>query len=179
MRTLLAAGAVAAALLGSGCSGNAGGSQADILSGTFSGTSGTGQQVVFTVSGDTINVDGVKATLDDPTSNAAFSVELNGETDDYSCSTTNDGKTIHCSVRRTHVATAQVPCANLQATPSPTASMRPAASPSPKAPAASPSGTPGTTPAPTVAPPGPQMCSVHPLSDESIDLLRICTSANC
>jgi hypothetical protein len=173
------AGAAAMLLLG-GCSGDAGGAQADIQSGEYSGSNAVGQQVVFTVTGDEVRVNGVKAELDDPSTNAAFTVTINGESDDYSCITTDDGKTIRCSVRRSHVASAQVPCANLHASPSPSASPSASATahPSPSASSASGATVFSNTPGPLV-PPGPSMCSVHPVASGTIALLRICTSTSC
>ena len=159
-RIALAVAAACSAAGLSACAGNAGGASADLLGGEYSGTTAVGQPLVFDVqSADKVLVNGVRASLDDPATNAAFTVTLNGETEDFSCLNTDTQRTLHCSVHRQRVHSVQVPCENLNSTPS-----------------AAPSSTPA---APGTAVFGPALCAVHPPATENVDLLRICTGAPC
>ena len=158
MRVAAAGFAAGASLLLLAACGDAGGAAANLLGGEYGGTNASGQQVVIDVESDHVVVNGVIATYDDPSTNAGFTVSLNHEMDDFNCVAADDLHTISCHVHRVDAKTVQVPCQNLSASPGTSASASPAV----------------TNPAG-----GPAMCTVPLAADETVSLLRICTSAPC
>jgi hypothetical protein len=156
-------------------------SKPSIESGEYSGVSVAGQSVVIDVVGDKIRVNAADASLDDPTTNAQFTVDVGGSSEDFSCSNGNTGHTLSCAVKRSKQLTVRVPCSLLNSAPSsasasPSPSASAAATPTASAFPSPAAGSGAAVPIPSLV---PSLCPATLPNSETIDLLHLCSNAPC
>ena len=157
----------------SACSSDTG-SKASIQGGEYSGVSVGGQPVVIDVVGVKVRVNSVDAFLDDPTTNAAFTVDVSGTREDFTCTNGDDGHTLSCAVKRSRQLQVKVPCSLVEGGPSTGASATATPTASPPASTPSASAQAAVTSAATTS-----LCPETLPNTETLALLHLCSTAPC
>lgn len=189
----LAGIAAAIASLAGGCAATT--SRDSLLDGSYSGIIlASGQRVTLVVSGTTVQVDGTEATLEDPTTTAAFHLGDGAQRQSWSCVMSDATRSAHCTITSA-VSGNATPCPRPSGVPDSITSGSSAAAATPSTPATTPATTPAASASASAsssgastysrytgggASPLPQalLCAVVAGKDE-VDLLRVCSRNNC